>query len=181
MASGDNEIFYKKLLWGIVGVFCLLFVIGLNVMHYEDLTLHMPAEKKAVKPQDEYIFSVLFTPFEKADRPRMIFLSDVQNAPYLENVFSFLKKTQPENIVLINCTASDTGLLKRFLSGARLIESECGVQENNMEEILAANYNLVVLVLSKNFVHHAALRAAERAGLRPNIKIAEIKHADKRL
>lgn len=181
MAFGDNEIFYKKLLWGIIGVFCLLFVIGLNVMHYENLVLHAPAEKKAVKSQEKYIFSVLFTPLEKADMPRMIFLSDVQNAPYLSTMLSFLKETQPENIVLINCTTADTSLLKQFLFGPRLIESECNVQENNMEEILAADYNLVVLVLNKNFVHHAALRAAERARLKPNIKMAEVKYADKRL
>lgn len=181
MALGDNEIFYKKLLWGIIGIFCLLFVVGLNVIRYEYLVFHASAEKKAVKPHEEYIFSVLFTPFEKAEMPRMIFLSDVQNARYLSTVFSFLKKAQPENIVLINCKAADTSLLKQFLSGARLIESACNTHENNIEEILAANYNLVVLVLNKNFVHHAALRAAERAGLRPNIKIAEIKHADKRL
>ena len=181
MAFADNEIFYKKLLWGIIGFFCLLFVVGLNVMHYEVLLGNQTQQKEAPKAQSEYLYTTAFTAFGRENQPRMIFLSQVQNTRYLDTVFSFLKENEPENIVLINCADADVRTLKNYLNQSRVIDAACNAEENNMEEMLAASYNLVVLVADKNFVHHAALRAAERAGLKPHIKITEVKNADKRL
>lgn len=178
MAFADNEIFYKKLLWGIIGFFCLLFVIGLNVMHYEVLLGSQKQQKKALKAPPTYLYDISFTAFEEENQPRMIFLSEVQNTRYLEKVFSFLKEYEPGNIVLMNCANTDTRKLKQYLNRGRLIDAVCNADENNMEEMLAAGYNLVVLVANKNFVHHAALRAAERAGLKPHMRITEVKNGN---
>lgn len=181
MSLNDNEIFYRKLLWRIVTVLCLLFVLMLNVMRYQTLMLHTLPKTKVVKEQKDYRFSVFFTPLNETKHPKMIFLSDAQNKKYLASVFSFLKIREPDNIILINCAEKEPVVLKKFLQGYKIIEALCRIEQENLETMLSNGYNIVVINTDGKFLHRSALRAAEQLGLKPSLKITEIKNAGKRL
>jgi len=181
MSLNDNEIFYRKLLWRIVTVLCLLFVLTLNVMRYQTLMLHTPPKTKVIKEQKDYRFSVFFTPLNETKHPKMIFLSGAQNKKYLASVFSFLKIREPDNIILINCAEKEPVVLKKFLQGYKIIEALCRIEQENLETMLSSGYNIVVINTDGKFLHRSALRAAEQLGLKPSLKITEIKNAGKRL
>ena len=181
MALNNNEIFYRKLLNGIILFCCLFFVVVLNLMRYEHLIRNTPIQKSVHVSQSSYLISVSFTSAQNTHDPRMIFLFNMQNKHYFSSVFSPLKHATDQNIILINCTENNTNDLKQFLSPRTIIEAPCHIEENNLESMLAVQYNIVVLSLNENDTHHEALRAAQRFNLKPNLKITEITNANRRL
>lgn len=182
MALNDNESFYRKLLGGIVVFCCLVFVIALNVMRYEQLYAATPPIQKEHLKKGTYFFSVSFVPLEKKDNPRMIFLSGTENKSYFSSVFSFLDENKPQHVTLVNCAKNDATQLKEFLKKNNTVYEEvCDIDEATLQTMLESGYTLFVFNLDKTLKHAAALRVAERLKLKPDLKITEIKNANKRL
>lgn len=177
MSLNDNEAFYQKLLWRIAAALCLLFLAVLNVMRYQTLMINTPLKQKIEEEKKAYLFSISFVPAKEGGNTKMIFVPNTENQKYLSSIFSFLKKESPNNIIFINCSKKEPTVLKKKLQKYTLVEASCGIEEENLETILSSNYNVVVINMDHDFSHHAALRAAERLGLKPNLKIMEIKNA----
>ena len=181
MTLNSNEIFYRKILSGITLFCCVFLIIVLNLIRYEHLTRSAPLPQKPNLPQPEYLFSVSFSPLENKNNPRMILLSNTPSKEYFSSVFSSLKNTSFQTVFVINCTKNNPSTLKNFFTQSTIIESPCNIEPENLRTILSSEDSVVVLLLNKTFIHPTALRVAERFHLKPNLKITEIYHANKRL
>jgi len=181
MALNDNESFYRKLLGGIVGLCCLLFVVALNVMRFEQLKLNTPSVQRQLPLKNNYFVSVWFEPLEAGKTPRMVFLSGVQNKSYFASAFSFLEKDNPQYITVVNCTDKSEDELKNFLKDHDVYEENCDIEQGVLKTMLEGSDGIIVFNLDKNLNHAAAAHVAEELKLKPRLKITEIKNAGKRL
>lgn len=181
MALNDNESFYRKLFGGIVLSCCLLFVIALNVIRFEQLKLNTATPKRQQLVKNNYFVSVRFEPLTADKRPRMVFLSGAQNESYFASAFSFLDKDNPQYITLVNCSDKNNEQLKNFLKDHDVYEKNCNIEPSVLKTMLERSDGIIVFNLDKNLNHEAAAHVAGELKLKPRLKITEIKNAGKRL
>ena len=94
----------------------------------------------------------------------MIFLESYFDKGYLTKV---LLKTNPKDILLLNCMEEKASSFVQFLSknfeNVSTTEASCDIEQSDLEIFLKQERALVVLLTeSKNFSHQAALRVADR-------------------
>ena len=179
MGLSNNAEFYHKILGGIVLFFFMFLVLVLNVMRYEQLSRTKPLANIKEQPINDTFFSVVFDDMA-TKTPKLVLLFDFKDDRYYTSVLSFLK---PENdVYLIDCAKGHLDILKSLLKDYFIHEEACKISENNIVKLFEQKNSVVIVSFKKNIKKHTnIMRAAMRAELKPNLKMMEIKDANKRL
>lgn len=176
MSINNRAEYYKKLLNHIVFIFCLLFILFLNVLRFYQL-------KDEKKPIPQEIISkpiyISFVLFQSKGHPHMIFLQDQNNINYFKTAFKNIVLKKGSKITLINCAPDNFQNLTSFLSQkfpkASFSKEKCEISQDLLQKKYN-NHEFLVFILNNHYLTHKnALHFAYQNQLKPELKIVEIK------
>lgn len=183
MALNNNAEFYKKVLSKIIFVFCVSFLIILNVIRFSNLT-HEKKESEVELPKaSKFFFSIDFFEANQKDSPKIVLIDSNASNAYLKSVLSFLKNRENSNVYFINCAQNKIISKKMntvFKNNLSLPFKEILCHENSNEylKFLSKKNSVLVFALrSEYFLKNNIISLAQTQNLAPKVKITEVKYA----
>lgn len=183
MALNNNAEFYKKFLSKIILVFCISFLIILNVIRFSNLI----NEKKEPTPQpfkaSKFFFSINFFEANQKESPKIILTDSDGSITYFKSILSFLRNNENLKIYFINCMQNQTVSKKMntvFKNNLRLPYEEILCYENSNEylKFLSKKNSVLVFALRpEHFLKNNIISLAQIQNLAPKVKITEVKYA----
>ena len=175
MEQNNAKFFYQKLFARIIFIFCLFFIVAINLIRFNQLYLSPKPKPLPLKPNPSFLYSAVFQ--NPLHENKIIFLENIKNTSYLKSLLSFIESSSFEQIFLINCTHDDVSYFEPFFNHIPFIQVSCDIDQASVKEILEDENGLIVAVFeNQSFNHQNILHAAERFSLKPKIQISEIKN-----
>ena len=183
MALNNNAEFYKKVLSKIILVFCISFLIVLNIIRFSNLI----AEKKEPPAEplraSKVFFSINFFEADQKETPKIVLINSNGSSAYLKSVLSFLKKRENLSVYFVNCAQNQTALKKMntvFKNDFHLPFEEILCYEKSSEylKFLSKKNSVLVFALRPEcFLKNNIISLAQTQNLVPKVKITEVKYA----
>ena len=193
MALNNNAEFYKKVLSKIIFVFCISFLIILNVIRFSNLI----NEKKEPTPQpfkaSKFFFSINFFEANQKESPKIVLIDSNGSNAYLKSIIFekdqyfidlyFLKNRENSRIYFINCAQNKIISKKMntvFKNNLSLPFEEILCHENSNEylKFLSKKNSVLVFALRPEyFLKNNIISLAQTQNLAPKVKITEVKYA----
>jgi len=183
MALNNNAEFYKKVLSKIILVFCISFLIILNIIRFSNLTNEKKESATELSKASQFFFSINFFEANQKDRPKIVLTDSNGSNAYLKSVLSFLKKNNNSMIYFINCAQNITISKKMntvFKNNLSLPFEEIVCYENSDEylKFLSKKNSVLVFALRpEHFLKNNIISLAQTQNFVPKVKITEVKYA----
>ncbi len=168
--------FYDKLLKNIVLIFCFLFLVFINILHFYQLH---PAQDPVQLPEKENSSYLSFVFFPLQNQTRMIFIQNRFDQTYTEAVLKKINLQKNTLIVFLNCTEDPLSEIskkwKNTFSDQHFSEESCDISLQRFQELYHQNALFMIAFKNRNLKHTNALKFAYQNHLAPKTVTVEIK------
>ncbi len=181
MALNSNAQFYKKVLSNMILVFCVSFVVILNLIRFSDLLKSPSTFEKKNEAKLQSFYRIEFFDEQRTDFPKVVFADASAPKAYFRSSLSFLQNKENLKVFVVSC-ALETQIKDSFFKKYPNINFEkkhCPAQFEDFEKLMNVQDAIVFFLFDSEFLrkNHIIDFVAIKT-LKPKVKMMEIKNAN---